>query len=230
MQNIESKVEELLRAKINEQAVSIERVHFYKTDRSIDPRRESPLRFFPGKIPVLVSAPHAVRHLRQKKIKKSDEYTGAIAYLLNELTGCHSLAVAKLYGGDPNFDDPCLYKNYLQEVCQQNKIKFVIDLHGAARDHDFDVDLGTAKGKSLLGKDKLLENISEVFVLGGLGRVSQNHFPAISPNNITNFVARDLAIPAIQVEVNRKYRVPAQNPRGFCRLLAVLTELIKIIK
>lgn len=230
MVKIEEAIEELFRAKINEQAVSIEKVHFYKTDRSVDPRRESPLKYFAGTVPVLISAPHAVRHVRQKKIKKSDEFTGSIAYLLNQVAGCHSLAVAKLYGGDPNVDESCIYKSYLKEICLQNKIKLVIDLHGAAREHDFDVDLGTNKGKSLLGRDKLLEQISEAFIQAGLNKVSYNYFPAATPNNITNFVARELAIPAVQVEVNRKYRVPAQNPRGFCRLIAVLMELIKIIR
>ncbi|HWR38682.1 MAG TPA: hypothetical protein VN611_04210, partial [Patescibacteria group bacterium] len=108
-----SKQDELLerfsRARVHEEAVSVERVHFYKTDRRVNPKQEEPFWVAIGKIPVLVSAPHAVRHCRQKKIKMSDEFTGALAFLLNQMTECHGIAATKLYGGDPNVDNPCVY-------------------------------------------------------------------------------------------------------------------------
>lgn len=37
-----------------------------------------------------------------------------------------------------------------------------------------------------------------------------------------NYVSRELGIPAMQLEINRKYRVPNQNPQDFNRLLAGL--------
>ncbi|MHB1166995.1 MAG: hypothetical protein ACYC4E_00220 [Carboxydocellales bacterium] len=92
---------------------AIERVYFTKTDRKVNPKRESPFKYIPGTIPIIVSAPHAVRHLRKKEIKRSDEYTGATACLLNRFTGCHGLAVTKLYGEDANLDYPSVYKDYL---------------------------------------------------------------------------------------------------------------------
>jgi len=72
---------EFSRARLNEEAVSVERVHFYKTDKKVNPKQEEPFWFSAGKLPVLVSAPHAVRHYRQKKIRMSDEFTGSIVYL-----------------------------------------------------------------------------------------------------------------------------------------------------
>lgn len=53
----EDLLQEYNRARLNEEAVSIERVHFYKTDKSVNPKQEEPFRYFPGEIPVLVSAP-----------------------------------------------------------------------------------------------------------------------------------------------------------------------------
>ena len=75
---------EFSRARLNEEAVSVERVHFYKTDKKVNPKQEEPFWFSAGKLPVLVSAPHSVRHYRHKKIRMSDEFTGSIVYLVSE--------------------------------------------------------------------------------------------------------------------------------------------------
>lgn len=227
MGNYEDTLQEFNRARINEDAVNIERIYFYKTDKKVDPKREDPFWIALGKLPVLVSAPHAVRHYRQKKIKMSDQCTGAIAYLLNKLTGCQAIATTKLYGGDPNHDNPCIYKDRIVEICNREKVRFVLDLHGAARERDFDVDLGINGGKNLLTKVRLLETLEHNFRNFGLNKVSLDHFAASGSNTIANFVAHELKIPAIQIEINKQYRVASQNPQGFHRLLGALTESIK---
>lgn len=218
---------EFQRARINEEAVSIERVYFYKTDKKVNPQQEEPFWIARGQLPVLVSAPHAVRHYRQKKIKMSDQFTGAIAYLLHKLTGCHALAATKLYGGDPNSDNPCIYKRRLAEICCREKVKLVLDIHGAAREQDFDVDLGTDGGETLVGKPKTLTVLERSFRDFGLSNVSRDRFAASGPNTITNYVARELKIPAVQLEINKQFRVPGQNPQGFHRLLGALAAGIK---
>ncbi|KJS84437.1 MAG: hypothetical protein JM58_10810 [Peptococcaceae bacterium BICA1-8] len=220
-------LKELSRARLNEEAVNVEKIHFYKTDRRVNPKQEDPFWFSIGEVPVLVSAPHAVRHYRQKKIKMSDQFTGSIAYLLNRLTGCHAIAVTKLYGGDPNVDNPCIYKEKIIDFCSKEKIKFVLDIHGAAREREFDVDLGTNKEKNLLGKMEILETLEQNFQGFGLSKISLDYFAASGPNTVANYVARELGIPAVQIEINKQYRVPAQNPQGFHRLLGALAESIK---
>ena len=220
-------LQEFLRARINEEAVSVERVHFCKTDKRVNPKQEVPFWVSGGTLPVLVSAPHAVRHFRQKKIKISDEFTGSIVYLLNKLTGCHAIATTKLYGGDPNIDNPCIYKQRIAEICKTEKVKMVLDLHGVARVREFDVDLGTNGGKTLLGKPKVLETLDHHFQVFGLGRISHDFFAASGPNTITNYVSSELGIPAVQVEINKQFRVPGQNAQGFYRLLGALVESIK---
>ena len=227
MKKQEDVLKEFGRARINEEAVSVERVHFYKTDKGVNPRQEDPFRFFPGTLPVLVSAPHAVRYYRQKRIKISDEFTGSIVYLLNKLTGCHALAVTKLYCGDPNVDNPCLFKERINEICSREKVKLVLDIHGATREHKFDVDLSTNSGKTLLTKVKMLETLDLNFQTFGLIRLSHNHSAAFGLNTVTNYVARELEIPAVQLEINKQYRVPAQNPQGFHRMLGALVKSIK---
>lgn len=220
-------LQELQRARINEEAVSIERVHFYKTDKGVNPKQEDPFRLFTGRLPVLVSAPHAVRHFRQKKIKVSDEFTGSIVCLLNKLTGCHALAAAKLYGGDPNVDNPCIYKDRVRQICAGEKVKLVLDIHGAARTQEFDIDFGTNRGKNTLGQERQLKTLVQNFQAFGLSKISFDHFAASGLNTIANYVARELGIPAIQIEINKQFRVPGQNPHAFYRVLGALAESIR---
>ena len=225
------KPEDLLRqycrARLNEEAVNAERVHFYKTDKRVNPKQEEPFWFSIGKLPVLVSAPHAVRHFRQKKIKMSDQYTGSIVYLLSQLTGCHAIATTKLYGGDPNMDAPCLYKEKISEIIRREKVKFVLDIHGAAGERDFDVDFGTDSGRTLLlEKEVMLQTLERNFQMFGFNKISHDYFAASGPNTVANFVARELKIPAVQVEINKKYRVPAQNSQGFHRIIGAFVQVI----
>lgn len=227
MGNPEDILGEYNRSRLNEEAVNIEKVYFYKTDKRINSKQEDPFWYSLGKLPVLVSAPHAVRHYRQKKIKMSDQFTGSIVYLLNQLTGCHAIAATKLYGGDPNFDDPCIYKERIAEICHKEKVKFVLDIHGAAREREFDVDFGTNGGKTLLGKTRMLELIQRNFQGFGLSRLSHDRFAASGPNTIANYIARELGIPAVQLEINKHYRVPAQNPQGFHCLVGALAESVR---
>lgn len=227
MGNEEAILQEINRARINEEAVNVERVHFYKTDKRVNPKQEDPFRYFPGKLPILVSAPHAVRYYKQKRIRISDEFTGSIVYLLNKLTGCHALAVTKLYGGDPNVDNPCLYKERIAEICDKEKVKLLLDIHGVARQREFDVDLGTDRGKTLLGKAKIVETLELNFQNFGLSRISKDPFGASGLNTISNYVAHELKIPAVQIELNKQFRVPSQNPQGFHRMLGALAESIK---
>jgi transposase len=84
------------RARHNEEAVNIEKVHFCKTDKRVNPKQEDPFWLSVGELPILLSAPHDVRHIRQRKIKMSDQFTGSIVYLLHKLTGCHAISVTKL--------------------------------------------------------------------------------------------------------------------------------------
>lgn len=227
MSKQEDILEHLNRARVNEEAVSVERVHFFKTDKRVNPRQEEPFWIALGELPVLLSAPHAVRHLRQKKIKMSDQFTGSIVYLLHQMTGCHAITTTKLYGGDPNSDNPCIYKEKIVEICDRKKVKFVLDIHGAARERNFDVDFGTNGGETLLSEERMVEMLEHNFQDFGLNRISHDYFAARAPNTIANFVARELKIPAVQVEINNQYRVPAQNPEGFHRLLGALVESIK---
>lgn len=223
----EEKINALMETKLGEEAFAAERIYFVKTDRMHNPRKVNPIKLFPGDLPVLVSAPHAVRHIRHKKIKPSDEFTGSMAFLLNKLTGCYSIAVTKLYGGDPNFDSPCIYKETLKTLVAENRFSLVIDLHGASREHTFDVDLGTKRGASLLGNTRHIEDLKKRLKEFGIGNISENYFTVSGNSTVTDYVSSQLKVPCIQIEINKKYRVPHQNPRDYSILVGALAAFIE---
>ncbi|AET69125.1 hypothetical protein Desor_3647 [Desulfosporosinus orientis DSM 765] len=219
-------LKEYSRARLNEEAVNVERIHFYKTDKRVNPKQEDPFWFSVGDVPILVSAPHAVRHYRQKKIKMSDQFTGAIVYLLNKLTGCSAIAATKLYGGDPNVDNPCIYKEKIHDLCARQNVKYVLDIHGSARESEFDIDIETNRTKNLLGKTRAANLLEGNFQDFGLPKISRDYFKVSEPNSVASYVARELGIPALQIEINKQFRVPAQNPQGFHRLMGALIKSI----
>ena len=96
-----------------------------------------------------------------------------------------------------------------------------------AREREFDVDFGTNAGKTSLGKTKILEILERSFQGFGLSRLSHDHFAASGPNTISYYIAHELGIPAVQLEINKHYRVTAQNPQGFHRLLGALAESVR---
>jgi len=212
--------------RINQQAMAIEKVNFVKTDRLVSPKKTDPFLYLPGTLPVLVSAPHAVRHIRRKAIKQSDIFTGAIACLLQQITGCHVLAVTRLYGGDPNWDQPCLYKERLAGIVAEKGIRMVIDLHGAGGDHPFDLELGTMHGASLCGREGFLPLIEAACREAGLCRIAVDQvFTAAGQATVTAFTAGKLGIPAVQVELNRRYRAPQQNGTAFLQGINALAGM-----
>ena len=224
----------LIDPKINEQAVAIEKINFVKTDRLVNPKKTAPFVYLPGTMPVLVSAPHAVRHIRRKEIKQSDIFTGAIAYLLHQLTGCHVLAVTRLYGGDPNWDQPCIYKQQLAQIAAEQPIRLIIDLHGASGERLFDAELGTMRGNSFLGRQDFLPAITKACQSAGLKNISVDQvFTAAEQPTITSFAVNVLRIPAVQIELNRRYRAPQQNGlsfhQGISALAAVIADLGKLL-
>lgn len=222
-------VEELHNRRIHEEAVAIERVNFTKTDRLVNPIKVNPLIYQEGNIPILITAPHSVRYIKQKKIRVSDEFTGATALLLKKLTGCHILAVSKLYGGDPNTDKKCFYKESLSKIIQSNKIRMVIDLHGCSRETGVDISVGILKEDISKKYQDAKEEILSTLSTYGYKNVVENAFK-LEENSISRYVTQELHIHAFQLEVNKKYRVPHQNGQNYCKLLSSLIGIIYSLK
>ena len=112
------------------------------TEIHYDKENEDYYQYKEGKIPILISAPHGARHLRDGKWKEEDEYTGAIAVKLAELTGAHVIYVKSATKEDSNYDLKTKYKDKISEVVKEHGIKFIADIHGANSSRPFKLSVG----------------------------------------------------------------------------------------
>ncbi|KXA91929.1 hypothetical protein AKJ63_00390 [candidate division MSBL1 archaeon SCGC-AAA259D18] len=59
---------------------------------------------------------------------------------------------------DSNYYDDCGYKKKLQEILETEAIELVLDIHGAKKEREFDIDSGTIYGESLVEKKTYSES------------------------------------------------------------------------
>lgn len=179
-----------------------------------------------GSIPILLSAPHSVNHIRDGRLKYADMFTGSTTKIMHELTGCHIIYKTKNDGTDPNHDgieEDNDYKKTLVNIVKENNIKLFIDLHGTIESRDIDIDIGTNYGDSLNGFDALPEIIMLICEKHGLTNIGINKiFSGDGANNISNNVGNLAKIPSLQFEINRKYRDYEQSLDSYYCLINAL--------
>jgi hypothetical protein len=214
----------------------------------------APFAYQPGRLPVLLSAPHGAIHRREGRFKAEDEYTAAFVRLVAAETGAHALYTLAMLDHDPNYDRASPYKEALAEIVTRHGIRFVLDLHGMSNRHKFGVAVGTMRGASCPERGPLVTAALEV---GGFTRATADEvrdYPALRwdryvmdhgrftgglyNHTVTRFVAEELGIEAAQVELCSSLRVvrrmgigkePADfrgDPDGIRRAVAVLATTV----
>ena len=186
---------------------------------------EADYRHVPGRVSVLLSAPHGAVHGRDGKIRKDeDEYTAAIVCLVAERTGAHALYARRRSDTDPNYHAGAPYRDCLRTIAQAHGIRFVLDVHGARADREFGIALGTIDGASCPEHEDLIVGILETHGFkrtgAGLDRLALNerYFTGgKDQDTITRFVSRELNLPAAQLEVNQWLRVAQRLPDASTR-------------
>jgi len=219
------------------------------------PGDRSPFRHQPGRLPVLLSAPHGAAHRRDGRYKREDEYTAALARLLGERTGAHALYAFARSESDPNFDLRSPYKAALAGLVAAHDIRFVIDLHGMSDRHKFGIAVGTMGGVSCGPQDQAA--ILAALSAGGFRRVVAREARDFSSlqwdrfvvdhrrftggvinHTVTRFAAEELGIHAAQFELCAALRIVRQvgsralvddyhgDPAGIARTIGTFEEMI----
>lgn len=173
-----------------------------------------------GRLPILISAPHGAAHRRNGLLKPEDDFTAGLARLVAEMTGAHALYLRHCSEQDANFDPNAPYKRYLGEVVRRNRVRFVLDLHGAGAFRDFGLALGTLNGESCPNERALILAVLNRFGFHEdapwLSRLDlDDTFTAAgleSQETITRFVSQRLRVPAAQLEINAYLRVVRRQP------------------
>ncbi|HVN24846.1 MAG TPA: hypothetical protein VMT71_12815 [Syntrophorhabdales bacterium] len=176
-----------------------------------DEQRKDYFGYSKGHIPILISAPHGVKHYRKSGgegyWKDEDAYTSSLAIKLGQLTGAHVLFARYKTKEDANSDSVSRYKEFLRKTVRDHTIKFVMDLHGACASRPFKIDIGimsdTPDGCSCPSLKPIVEKAFRDFE----EQVFNKEFAANNCGTITSFARNDLGIEAAQFEINARYRI-----------------------
>lgn len=177
-----------------------------------------------GNIPILISAPHTVKQLRNGEYKKADIYTGALAKVLQEATGAHLIYKASTNGDENHTTEETEYRKKIKEIVEKNNIKIVLDLHGMLSSRDSDIDIGTGgkDNRNLLGQDQILSIVESS--LGDANYTVNKYFSGSMNHTISNYCSTKLGVPTLQLEINQKYRT--SESENFTYMANKLTHMI----
>lgn len=201
-----------------------------------------------GEIPVMVSAPHSVKMLRNGAVKSADRLTGAIALLLHELTGCHLIYSTRFSEADPNYAvENNSYQATLADYVKSHNVQLVIDLHGAKSSREYALEIGTAPLCDDEGNvvGEALRSLKRYTFVADLVRYAfeyhlrdksfERHevwhnkiFSAGAQNTVTKHLADTTDCAAIQLEVNGLFRRSA-NVEELTTLVDALTYVINTL-
>ena len=156
-----------------------------------------------GSVPILFSAPHTMYQLRDDgSTKFKESYTKAIALYFNK--NCNTFAIVKNNdtGIDSNRDNYDRYNVEMRRLIKDNNIKLVIDLHGAAKEREFDIEFGTLN--NLSADFSTIKELEEAFTENGISNI--NHNDPFKGGAITQGIYALDDVDVIQIEINGKYR------------------------
>jgi len=177
-----------------------------------------------GKIPILISAPHGARPYRNGKPRDvgEDEYTASIAVMLGKLTGAHVIYVKNATQKDPNYYPDTKYKEAIKALVDKHKIKFLADIHGAANENDFKIDIGIINDKNMNKcscpnyKSVIETSFEEIKKIQG-GKLFNIRFPGAGKpdrgiETVIRFAKDTCKIEAAQFEIRTDYRILKRKP------------------
>lgn len=156
-----------------------------------------------GSIPILFTAPHTMKQVREDgSVKVSEPYTKAIALYLNKHFDVNCMVKLKDTGLDSNKDNDDEFKTELLRFIKENNIRLVIDLHGSDKSREFDVEFGTLN--NLSADFSTIREFEEAFTENGIKNVQHND--PFKGGAITKYIYGIEDVEAIQIEINGKYR------------------------
>ena len=164
---------------------------------------ENDFNIFKGDIPILFTAVHTMNQKREDgTIKLSEPYTKAIAMYLNKYDNTFTIIKNKDTGVDSNRDNHDKLNIELRRLIKKYNIAIVIDLHGASKDREFDVEFGTLN--NLTADYSIIKELEKSFKNNGVTNIEYNN--PFKGGAITQGIYNLEDVDVIQIEINGKYR------------------------
>jgi hypothetical protein len=167
-----------------------------------------------GSIPILLSAPHGARHLRDGRWKGEDEYTSSLAIKLGALTGASVIFVKNKTEEDSNYLANTRYKDAIGELVARRGIGFLADIHGADISRDYKMSVGIIDDEDMeeCSCPRFKPVIEEAIRAFQYPLFNLDDFTAGSPETVTSFARHVCGIEAAQFEINARYRIVERKP------------------
>ena len=181
--------------------------------------------------PIILSAPHCRKQLRNGKIKKREIRTGTLVKDVASKTSSCCIYKTKFLNNDPNFDDNSTYREQLVEFISSNNIKCLLDVHGMRAERDEDICIGTGFLKNICNRSDILNGITNIFESNGFKNVSIDiPFNASGKNIISSYISSKCNIPCFQIEINNKYRHIAYREFNYPGLINTFIQIVNFLK
>ncbi|MEG2510945.1 MAG: tRNA preQ1(34) S-adenosylmethionine ribosyltransferase-isomerase QueA, partial [Bacilli bacterium] len=100
------------------------------------------IKILNGSNNILLSAPHAYKHIRNNKIKGNEFNTSFIVKILNKMTGTSIIYIKKSIEYDPNYQNDNLYRDLILKYIKEHNIKYFIDIHGMNDYNEYGIEIG----------------------------------------------------------------------------------------
>lgn len=182
-----------------------------------------------GGVPILFTAPHTMeQHFADGSMKYGEPFTKAIAMYMNKYFNTSYLIKVNDTGLDSNRDNHDEFKEELLRIVKDNDIKLVIDLHGADRNRDFDVEFGTLN--DLSADISTVKELEKAFIDNGIVNISHND--PFKGGAITQYLFNVKGLDVIQLEINWRFRTldNIENLELLCKALeAFITQYVECI-
>jgi hypothetical protein len=183
-----------------------------------------------GTAPIVITATHSTRPLRDGKRRFSDGGgTAALALAIGKMTGATVLYTTYEGPSDPNMSEDDAFKRALEDILRRGSTTLVLDVHGSHPFRSYDVDLGTRCGASLFGRQDFLEELILQLNREGIKSISANRFRAMGRGTITAFANRH-GVPAIQLEINATWLRPSASDLHAQRFSLMCQALVRYVR
>lgn len=179
---------------------------FSRNDYFGDRDGNSEIIVFERPSPIILTAPHAVKHSRYGDIKEEDKYTGSLTIWLAKQLNASAIV--------PHYFNPDLshitqlspgFISSLDELSLKSAI--LIDIHGMKDTHSSGLCIGT--GNQDIEQAPISKFVNNLFLSMSEWDPSHNFpFSAQSSHTLVNYTEENVGIPALQLEIPKRFRVP----------------------
>jgi hypothetical protein len=174
---------------------------------------------------ILVSAPHAVMHVRNNNVLPADKYTGTLCKLLNKDLDITVIYKNKNLNDDVNYDVMTNYEKTLIDYINNNQVKCLIDLHKSKKDRPYDILIADDEALNLQFKDYIYLIIKGIVLKNGYSIEHNTIFKARGEGIVSKEISMLTKIPCIELEINSNI-LNVEDLEQFKKTYNMLKEIV----